>query len=170
MIKLTELLTNQKYKIYSDLDTVLSDFDAAFREIADVKTKTGWEYRDRFGEEKVWEIIRKAGLSFWSDMSWMPDGKELWNHIKDFNPIILSAPSRTDVEVCKTGKIIWCKRNLGPRVQVILEKQKYKYANPNSILIDDREKNTVPWEQHGGIAILHTSADDTIKKLKGLGL
>jgi hypothetical protein len=171
MIKLTELIpTYSRHKIYCDLDTVLSDFDTAFREIADVKTKTGWEYRDRFGEPKVWEIIRKAGLSFWADMPWMPDGQKLWDYIKNYNPTILSAPAKEDIETCKTGKIIWCKRNLGPNVQVILEKQKYKYAAENHILIDDLEKNTIPWEQHGGISILHTSTDDTIKRLKELGL
>ena len=27
-------------------------------------------------------------------MEWMPDGKELWDYIKDKQPTLLSAPSR----------------------------------------------------------------------------
>ena len=34
----------------------------------------------------------------------------------------------------------------------------------------DREKNIKEWRENGGIGILHTSASDTIKQLKELGL
>ena len=47
---------------------------------------------------------------------------------------------------------------------------KAKYANKDSILIDDRKQNIDHWIESGGIGILHTSAKDTIKQLKKLGL
>ena len=37
-------------------------------------------------------------------------------------------------------------------------------------LIDDMERNIQQWKDKGGIGILHTSAADTIKQLKELGL
>lgn len=47
---------------------------------------------------------------------------------------------------------------------------KFKYAGHNKILIDDLYKtNIIPWREHGGIGILHTSANDTIQKLKKIG-
>ena len=39
----------------------------------------------------------------------------------------------------------------------------------NNILIDDFTKNTIPWEEKDGIAILHTDVNKTIQKLKDLG-
>jgi len=38
-------------------------------------------------------------------------------------------------------------------------------GQPN-VLIDDFKTNTVPWEQAGGIAILHTSTNKTIRQLE----
>ena len=34
------------------------------------------------------------------------------------------------------------------------------------VLIDDWKKNTIPWEEQGGIAILHIDTSETIYKLK----
>jgi len=40
-------------------------------------------------------------------------------------------------------------------------------GQPN-VLIDDFEINTIPWEQAGGIAILHTDTNSTIQQLEEL--
>ena len=42
----------------------------------------------------------------------------------------------------------------------------------SSILIDDWKKNTIPWEEHGGIAILHSddNMENTRLTLEELGL
>lgn len=45
---------------------------------------------------------------------------------------------------------------------------KFKYAAPTSILIDDYDKNIDAWREHGGIAIKHTSAAKTIRELERL--
>ena len=37
-----------------------------------------------------------------------------------------------------------------------------------NVLIDDRPKNIEAWEAAGGIGIIHTSAKETIEKLKEL--
>ena len=37
-----------------------------------------------------------------------------------------------------------------------------------NVLIDDEPKNIEAWEDAGGIGILHTSAKETINKLKEL--
>jgi hypothetical protein len=46
--------------------------------------------------------------------------------------------------------------------------QKGMFAIKGSVLIDDRKQNLDAWEAHGGIGILHTSAEDTINQLKEL--
>jgi hypothetical protein len=89
--------------------------------------------------------------------------------LNHYNPIILSAPSQE--ESSKIGKRVWKKNNL-PDAKMILTPARFKqkYAGENKILIDDMERNIQQWRDKGGIGILHTSAADTIKQLKELGL
>ena len=42
---------------------------------------------------------------------------------------------------------------------------KKQESGPNKILIDDSQKNINSWKSAGGIGILHTSNEDTIKQL-----
>lgn len=173
MIKIKSLIKEDiQYKIYCDMDSVLTDFDAAFREISDVDVPDGWEYKKRFGKQKFWDLVGDRGLEFWSNMPWMSDGKKLWRYLRDCpsDVTILSAPSTRDRSISVKGKLLWCRNHLSPDLNVILEDDKYKYSGYGRILIDDLEKNIIPWEQRGGIGILHTSANDTIHKLKKLGI
>lgn len=168
MIKLTDLLKeveDQQYDIYCDMDGVLVDFDLGYKNLTGMTSKEA----DAKGLDFFWKPIAKAGASFWIRLKWMPDGKQLWNYIKKYNPELLSAPSRE--ESSKIGKRVWVKRNL-PGVKLILANaiDKQKYSGKNKILIDDRESNIEQWKNKGGIGILHTSAENTIKQLKKLGL
>ena len=154
-----------EYTIYCDMDSVLVDFDLGYQELTGMTTKQA----DANGVEAFWEPLTKAGAKFWITLQWMPDGKQLWDYIKKYNPILLSAPSRE--ESSKLGKRVWVKREL-PGVKLILKyaSQKQEYASPTSILIDDRQKNIDQWEAAGGIGILHTNTANTIKQLQQLGL
>jgi hypothetical protein len=97
----------------------------------------------------------------------MYDGKALWNYIKNQNVKILSSPSKRKAAI--KGKKIWLKKN-NIECEAIFEEQKQKYANENSILIDDYEKNIQKWENAGGIGILHKSTILTIKELTYYGI
>lgn len=154
-----------KYKIYVDMDGVLVDFDGGYEKLTGMTTRAA----DEKGPEFFWKPISKAGAKWWITLNWMPDGKQLWDYVKKYNPELLSAPSRE--EASKMGKRVWVKREL-PGVKLILKSadKKQEFASPNSILIDDREKNIEQWKSAGGVGILHTDAASTIKKLKELGL
>tara|TARA_R100001082_G_scaffold81052_2_gene48036 strand:- start:736 stop:1413 length:678 start_codon:yes stop_codon:yes gene_type:complete len=114
-------------------------------------------------------------FDWWAKLEWMPDGKELWDHIKVLNPYILTSPMKQ--EGSREGKRAWVAKNLklpngGQPEKVILNSKKYLYANVGStknILIDDMTKNTIPWNEvskdTGSVAILHTSTADTIRQL-----
>jgi hypothetical protein len=67
-----------------------------------------------------------------------PGGKQLWDYIKKFNVIIASTPSRSNAS--RIGKKKWCERELD-NTELILTSKKEDYADENSILIDDKEKN-----------------------------
>jgi hypothetical protein len=168
MIKLTDLLKeveDTKYTIYCNMDGVLVDFEEGYEKL------TGINIRGRHvkGDEKFWEPRKQAGAAFWIRLKWMPDGKQLWDYINKYNPILLSAPSKE--ESSRVGKRVWVKRNL-PGVKLILRpaSQKQQFSGENKILIDDREDNIEQWRNKGGIGILHTSASNTIKQLKELEL
>ena len=146
------------------MDGVLTDFDQTYQEL------TGKDIRgEHFNDSSFWGPIDKAGVKFWSDMKWKDDGHELWNYIKKYKPKLLSAPSRQDSS--RVGKHEWVEREL-PGVPLLLRSAKHKkdFAEPNAILIDDREDNVAGWIEKGGVGIIHTSTNNTIKKLKELGL
>ena len=155
----------EAHKIYCDMDGVLVDFEKGYEEL------TGQNIRGQHvsGGPNFWDPITKAGAQFWIKLPWMSDGKQLWEYIKQYNPVLLSAPSRE--ESSKIGKYVWVKREL-PGVKLVLRsaERKQEFATPKSILIDDRKDNIDRWKEAGGIGIYHTSAADTIQQLKKLGL
>ncbi len=155
---------NKKYSIFVDMDGVLTDFIKGYYEL------TGKDITGEFHDSKeFWDPINDAGYNFWINLKWTKDGKKLWNYIKKYDPEILSSPSRQDDS--RVAKHDWVKKEL-PGVHLILRSpsNKKEFASPNSILIDDRESNIDQWKKAGGIGILHTSTEDTIKELKKLSL
>jgi len=170
MIKLLNLLkeaVTTKYTIFCDLDGVLCNFDKQFESISGGITPKDYELE--YGIEAFWKIITDEGSEFWSTMEWMPEGKRLWNYIKPYNPILLSAPSRD--ESSKIGKELWRDKNI-PGVKLVLASRQDKktYADPTHILIDDRKDNITSWIEAGGVGIVYVSTSQTIEKLKSLGL
>ena len=164
---MTHKIRVMKYEIYSDMDGVITDFDTQFEKISDGVPPSIYDKEE--GLDKFWDLIDSKGVGFWVGMPWMEDGKQYWNYIKKYNPILLSSPSRS--EISRLGKRLWVRNQL-PGVKLILarSKDKQKFSGENKILIDDRPSNIIEWRSKGGIGILHISASNTIKQLKELGL
>lgn len=170
-MKVKDLLPSD-YKVYVDLDGVLANFAKKAREIMDVDldkadSKTTSEFFKELDKQA------REGKKFFENMELMPDAMELWKHIKRYDPIILSSTGHT--LGAAEEKRAWVKKHLGYEAAkralfVRQSKEKSKYANSHSILIDDRSKSIDPWVAAGGIGILHASASKTIKALKKLGL
>ena len=72
---------------------------------------------------------------------------------------------------CESEKIAWLKEHFpGMYEGVIFEQEKEKYANENSVLIDDREKNVEDFSKAGGI-VIHAYDNDperTVKMINNL--
>ena len=139
------------------MDNVLTDFKQAVIYIGHEKA-----LNDDTLKQDMYNAIEKEGPKFWNNMQWTPDGKDLWLILKPYKPIILSSPGK--FKYAKEGKLLWISNNI-PNTQVFFETDKYRYANMNSVLIDDDIKNTEPWTLQGGQAILHTSKDNTEQEL-----
>jgi len=106
------------------------------------------------GQKEFWNFIdNHIGLEFWSEMEWMPNGKELWNFIQPYNPTILTSPSRQNTS--RLGKRVWVRNNLvpAPPVEFRFGEAKSDFANENAILIDDRPTNLAAFASKGGISL-----------------
>ena len=144
------------------MDGVLTDFDGAYEQL------TGEDIRGQhLSNASFWQPIDDAGVKFWYEMGWKADGKELWDYIKKYEPKLLSAPSRENSS--RIGKKLWVEKHL-PGVELILRSAKHKkdLAEPDAILIDDREDNIIGWIERGGIGILHITTKHTIQQLKDI--
>ena len=115
----------------------------------------------------------------------MRDAKLLWEFIgrQDPPPFILTAvPKKSNTrgviaERAADDKKRWMRKHFGvkdARIYAVLRKFKAKFAKdgrdgrPN-LLIDDHIKNVDAFRKKGGIGVLHTSAQNTIKELRKLG-
>lgn len=173
-----------KYQIYCDMDGVLTDFEKRFVTLlrkegpkyyskATIAQVTRPKHFDKLeGTEEFWKFIDQyIGLEFWSEMEWMPNGKELWNFIQPYGPKLLTSPSRDNTS--RLGKRLWVKENLVPAPEVLFRfgDAKSDFANENSILIDDKPSNLVAFAAKGGIAIECKDGDvsSVINKLIKLG-
>jgi len=179
----------QEYQIYCDMDGVLVDFVAGTvehitkqlqaGEAEELKEKIGRDYitdedihvnspnRNNYVRDYMFKELNNHA-EFWENLPWMPGGEELWNFISQFNPYILTAPMGYGSEI---GKQAWIDTHLQPSPsKVFMSHDKFKWAAANHILIDDFTKNTVPWNNEGGISILHTDTSKTIEKLEEIGL
>ena len=173
-----------KYQIYCDMDGVLTDFESRFltklnsegpkyysqKEI-DIITKPK-DFEKLYGMEEFWKFIDfHIGVSFWVGMEWMPQGKDLWNFIKKYNPQLLTSPSRNNTS--RLGKNLWVRNNLSPkpRVNFAYSADKQRFASPNNILIDDKKSNINEWKAAGGIAfrVIGGDINPAIEGLKELG-
>lgn len=134
--------------IFCDLDGVLADFEQGVQN----KFK---KPSSSINPPLMWGVINKS-KSFFETLPFMKRGKELWDSIKMYDPIILTGVppgSATGAE----QKRRWCAVNLGQHIKVITcaTKDKPKYCLPESILIDDRTDNLNAWNSKGGKFILY---------------
>lgn len=148
--------------LYLDLDGVLADFDRGIKEI------TGkWPWQLHPG--KLWSKAGRAD-GFFENLEFTEDGLTLWEHCKSYNPVILTGLPRGGW--AEPQKRAWVAKMLGEEVEVItcMSKDKPKWSKEGCILVDDREKTQDPWNEEGGIFILHKSAAESIEALEALGV
>ncbi|KXS44101.1 MAG: hypothetical protein AWU59_734 [Methanolobus sp. T82-4] len=151
------------------MDNVITDFDNACNSISADLIKLHSSDRDEF-----WKIIGFQGITFWSEMPWKEDGRELVDYLLNYNTIILSAhpnPKRGNVaEFSKKGKYDWLAREIGKdladKAIICRRSEKKTYSSPNCILVDDNTQNIKSWEERGGIGVLHFTAENAIDKLE----
>lgn len=169
--------------LYCDLDGVLVDFLKGADTALKLQGYPIWndKHWSQFHIDKAdtlrWDIIKKHNY-FWRDLPWMPDGKKLWSVVSNFDPHILSHAVTKYMPTAKPEKFQWVSKNLGLHNIAVIHlvdnrSEKARFAiNSNgkaNVLIDDHDKNCREWQAAGGIAIHHTSLNDTLSKLQKVG-
>lgn len=150
------------------MDGVLTDFTGACEKLSE--DMMFWYSNDR---ELFWKKIASAGIEFWSEMPWMPGGRELHGFLRSsgYFPTILSAlpgPERKKALTnAREGKIKWIRRELGPSYAenaiLCYRPEKALQSGTARVLIDDNSENIREWEEAGGIGILHKNTSRTIR-------
>jgi hypothetical protein len=153
--------TLTKKILFCDLDGVLVDFNAGVK-------KRLKKYPIELNQQIMWSVINKS-MTFFELLPWMPKGKELWNAIREYDPIILTGVPYGN-KTAAEQKRRWCARHLGPNVKIICcySKDKPKYCLNDSILIDDRPNIANEWNEKGGEFILYSedNLDDILERIK----
>lgn len=170
-INLKDIKSENNFKIFLDMDNVLTDFNLACNSVFDGLFTLHSTDKDRF-----WKIIAEQGTPFWTEMPWKKDGKELCNYLLKYDTRILSAhpnPKRGEVvEFSKKGKYEWLVKEIGKdfanRAIICKRSEKERYASPECILVDDNSENIELWKKAGGIGVLHSETESTIEKLNGI--
>ncbi len=135
--------------IYLDMDGVICDFCGACKEI------------DAIEHYKVdWDKVHSAGIDFWANMAWTNEGQKFYKWLEKFcdeEGIDLCILSQVNYSDGVNGKIEWLMANTKvPNKNIYIVKTgkaKAKYANNQSLLIDDFGKNIESFVLAGGFGI-----------------
>lgn len=153
-------------KLFLDLDGVMADFDSRFKDLFGV---------DQHGmsDEEMWKKIN-AVPDYFLSMDMCKGAKEFLDSVMHLNPTILTACPKTNYRSAALQKRQWVRNNLSKDMNVIPMmggKNKCLFMHgEGDVLIDDFEKNCKPWDELGGVSIVHKDFNTTINKMKEIGL
>lgn len=164
-VKIADTFLKDYMKLYVDMDGVLTDFEAAVRELGPEAVPGLKDDATSEEKQKMYDMIEKAGPGFWSNMPWKEGGMGIWKAVRPFYPRLLSSPGK--FMHAERGKNEWVKKNL-PGVPLFLENDKYRWAERGAVLIDDSIDNIHGWRMSGGVGIHHKDPKNTEIKLLSL--
>lgn len=159
----------QAPRIFIDLDGVCADF---FTRSLAILGKPYHETAPAIAWGKLSLVPR-----FFAELDPLPDMDQLFTrlaHHGDRVQILTATPLPTGFLITAgRDKRQWVARHISPMITVhtiMGGVNKYQFARPGDVLIDDLERNLIKWREAGGIGILHTSVPDTLAQLQALGL
>lgn len=157
-------------KIFVDMDGVLADFDTGYEQKFGVRPRKD---ANNIDSNVDWDLVRTTP-NFYMHLPPMPDMEELWHGVillatqyQCTWPVVLTGIPYSIVQAA-SNKRKWAAKNLGDHIQMIccLSKEKYKFASPGDILIDDWTKYEQRWIDAGGVFIHHLNAALSLETLR----
>lgn len=150
-----------KTRLYIDLDGVMADFDKHFFELWGVESS-------KLDDPTLWKWINEE-VNFFLNLPLCEGALDFFKSVEHLNPTILTACPKSNYAISAVQKRRWVYKHLSKDVTVIPMlggRNKFLFMHaPGDILIDDFEKNCIPWAGHGGIAILHKNFEETRSNL-----
>ena len=163
-------MENRKLRqIFLDMDGVLTDFEGKISEMLGKKVWNDDAGHDVYDKHKRELTARHM----FRQMNPLPDAWKLtdWCLNSGIHTEILTAAGTVNRELVVRDKIEWIREHINPYWTIIPTfkgSQKAACSHIKAVLIDDRDKNIDCWVKAGGIGILHTTADNTIKQLNDI--
>jgi len=143
--------------IYLDLDGPMVDWQGGvYKLFGENPEKTDGMAHEVLGVSKseIWKRVYRAGSKWWAELEPTPWARELYDGLQKLGEVvILSSPSH--IAAGSSGKVRWMKDFFNGNFRdYILTSRKELLAKPGDILVDDLEKNTTKFTDHGGTGIL----------------
>lgn len=152
-------------QLFLDCDGVLASFDEYAEIIFGLPPRKA---EAALGAKRFWCDLQNHG-GFYEKLPLMSDAMELYEAVKHMEPIILTGLPLGDW--AEPQKRAWGQKHFPDTTMICCaSKDKRNYMQPGDVIVDDWPKYKELWEEAGGIFILHTSAKDSITKLKELGI
>lgn len=153
-------------KLYIDMDGVLCDFNKRYQELFGISPESTRDNKSFNGY-----FDRFISTFQFGNLDWMPgaiDGMAYISKLPFEIEILSSTADQEKFEAISHQKKFWLQtHNIGYKANFVPGKQhKYKFASPDSIIIDDTESVIEDWKQFGGIAIWHKDWVTTLSTLK----
>jgi len=155
-------------KVFLDMDGVLADFGGGVHKVFNIPyslsdypyTKGLWDW---FVEANLtWDQVDSVCTAkFWADLEWMADGKGIYHAVRRFTRQtdsslnLLTTPMKNINST--VGKLTWIQEHLGKnrrKQALITGADKKIFAGPDTLLIDDRDKNIEEFIAAGGQGLL----------------
>lgn len=152
-------------QLFLDCDGVLADFVGGCQKLLGMYPS---EFEKTYGEAEMWNRI-ESYHDFFGTLEPLSDSYELFDAVKHLNPIILTGRPRGEWAI-EQKLLFRDKYYPGTEMIVCRSADKIKYAKPGDVIVDDWYKYQHIWVNGGGIWVMHTSAKDSIRQLKDLGV
>lgn len=153
-----------KTRLYIDLDGVMADFDKYFLQQFGIES-------NKLDDPTLWKWINGHG-NFFLNLPLCEGAIDFFKSVAHLNPTILTACPKSNYTIAAVQKRQWVYKHLNNDITVIPMmggKNKCLFMHsPGDVLIDDFEKNCIPWREHGGIAIHHKNFSDTSKQINSI--
>jgi len=168
----------QVEKIFFDMDGVLADFRLGVTELCNIIPQpVNAKPFDAERDDLMWSKIREVE-HFYDRLKFMPGAEEMFHEVRGRYgkkcEILTGIPKeKRGIIDAGADKISWMHRLLDSdiTVNIVKREDKPQYCRSRGcILIDDMENNISEWEAAGGTGIVHVSAEETLSRLKSMGV